>query len=66
MDDLKLFYKSGKRIGTLVRAVHVSTTDIGIGFVMKKYGILTLKTGKWKESISEGIQMNISEAFDWP
>ena len=46
MDDLKLFCKSGKRIDTLVRAVHGFATDIGIRFVMKKYGILTPKTGK--------------------
>ena len=46
MDDLKLFYKSEKQMDTLVRTVHVFSTDIGIEFGMKKCGILTMKRGK--------------------
>ena len=46
MDDLKLFYKSEKQMDTLVRTVHVFSTDIGIEFRMKKCGILTMKRGK--------------------
>ena len=43
MDDLKLFAKSEKQIDTLVRTVHVFSTDIGMEFGMKKCGILTMK-----------------------
>ena len=46
MDDLKLFFKSEEQIDTLVRNDHVFSTDIGIEFVMKKYGILTMKRRK--------------------
>ena len=35
-----------EQIDTLVRTVHVFSTDIGMGFGMKKYGILTMKRGK--------------------
>ena len=46
MDDLKLISKSEKQMDTLVRTVHVFSTDIGIEFGMKKCGILTMKRGK--------------------
>ena len=36
MDDLKLFAKSEEQIDTLVRTVHVFSTDIGMKFGMKK------------------------------
>ena len=36
MDDLKLFAKSEKEIDTLVRIVHVFSTDIGMEFGKKK------------------------------
>ena len=42
MDDLKLFAKSEEQIDTLVRTVHVFSTEFG----MKKCGILTMKRGK--------------------
>ena len=46
MDDLKLFAKSEEQIHTLVRTVHVFSTDIGMEFGMKKCGILPMKRGK--------------------
>ena len=46
MDDLKLFSKSEEQMDTLVRTVHVFNTDIGMEFVMKKRGIITIKRGK--------------------
>ena len=46
MDDLKLLSKSKEQIDTLVRPVHVFSTDIGMEFGMKKCGILTMKRGK--------------------
>ena len=36
MDDLKLFAKSEEQIDTIVRTVHVFSTDIGMEFGMKK------------------------------
>ena len=46
MDDLKLFSKSEEHMDTLVRAVNVFSTDIGMEFEMKIFGILTMKRGK--------------------
>ena len=46
MHDLKLISKSEEQMDTLVRNVHVFSTDIGMGFGMKKCGILTMKRGK--------------------
>ena len=46
VDDLKLFAKSEEQIDTLVRTVHIFSTDIGMEFGMKKCGILTKKRGK--------------------
>ena len=43
MDDLKLFAKNEEQIDTLVRTVHVFSSDIGMEFGMKKCGMLTLK-----------------------
>ena len=46
MDDMKLFSKTIKQIDTLVKTVHVFSTDIGMEFGMKKCGILTMKKRK--------------------
>ena len=46
MDDLKLYAKSEEQTNTLVRTVHVFSTDIGMEFGIKKCGILTMKRGK--------------------
>ena len=46
MDDLKLFLKSEDQINTLVRTVHVFSTDIMMEFGMKGCGILTMKREK--------------------
>ena len=45
MDDLKLFSKSEEQIETLVRTVHIFTTDIGMEFGLKKCGILVMERG---------------------
>ena len=45
MDVLKLFCKREEQIDTLVRIVHVFSTDIGMEYGMKKRGILTMKRG---------------------
>ena len=46
MDDLKLFSKSEEQTETLVRTVHIFSTDIGMEFGLKKCGILVMKRGK--------------------
>ena len=46
MDDLKLFSKSEEQMHTLVRTVHVFSTDIEMESGMKKCGTLTMKRGK--------------------
>ena len=46
MDDLKLFSKSEEQMDTIVRTVHVFSTDTGLAFGMKKCGILIIQRGK--------------------
>ena len=55
MDDLKLYAKSEEQTNTLVRTVHVFSTDIGIEFGIEKSEILTMKRGKTVKS--EGIKL---------
>ena len=55
MDDLKLYAKSEKQTNTLVRTVHVFSTDIGMEFGIKKCGILTMKRSKIVKN--EGIKL---------
>ena len=43
MDDLKLFSKSEEQTETLVRTVHIFSTDIGMEFGLKKCGILVMR-----------------------
>ena len=46
MDDLKLYGKSEKQIDSLVRTVHILSTDMGMEFGIRKCGLLILKKGK--------------------
>ena len=61
MDEMKLFAKSEEQIDTLVRTVHVLSTDIGMEFGMKKCGILTMKRGKVVRC--EGIMLPNNEVM---
>ena len=61
MDDLKLFVKSDKQIDTLVRTVHVISTDIGMEFGMKKIGNITMKRRKVVRC--EGIMLPNNEVM---
>ena len=61
MDDLKLHVKSEEQRNTLVRTVHVFSTDIGMEFEIKKRGILTVKKGKIVKS--EGIKLADGEVM---
>ena len=61
MDDLKLFSKSEEQIDTLVRTVHLFSTDIRMEFGMQKCGILTMKRGKVVRC--EGIKLSNSEVM---
>ena len=61
MDDLKLYAKSETQTNTLVRTVYEFSTDIGMEFVIKKCGILTMKRGKIVKS--EGIKLPDAEVM---
>ena len=61
VDDLKLYAKSEEQTNTLARTVHVFSTDIGMGFEIKKCGILTMKRGKIVKS--EGIKLPDGEVM---
>ena len=61
MDDLKLYAKSEEQTNTLVRTLHVFSTDISMEFGIKKCGILTMKTGKILKS--EGIKLPDGEVM---
>ena len=61
VDDLKLYAKSEEQTNTLARTVHVFSTDIGMGFEIKKCGILTMKRGKIVKS--EGIKLPDTEVM---
>ena len=61
MDDLKLYAKSEQQTNTLVRTVHVFSTDIGMEFGIKKCGILTMKRGKTVKS--EGTKLPDGEVM---
>ena len=55
MDDLKLYAESEEQTNTLVRIVHVFSTDIDMEFGTKKCGILAIKRDKIAKS--EGIKL---------
>ena len=61
MDDLKLFSKSEEQMDTLVKSVHVFSTDIGMEFGTKKWGVLTMK----REEVvrCKGIKLPNSEVM---
>ena len=61
MDDLKLHAKSEEQRNTLVRTVHVFSTDIGMEFGIKKCGILKVKRGKIVKI--EGIKLADGEVM---
>ena len=61
MDDFKLFSKSVEQMDALVRTVYVFSTDVRVGFGMKKCGILTMKRGNVVRC--EGIMLPNSEVI---
>ena len=61
MDDLKLYAKSEEQTNTLVRTVHVFSSEIGMEFGIKKCGILAMKRGKIVKS--EGIKLPDGEVM---
>ena len=46
MDDIKLFAKNEKELGTLIHAVRIYSQDIGMEFGMEKCAMLVIKSGK--------------------
>ena len=61
IDDLNLFSKSEEQIDTLVRTVHVFSTDTGMDFGMRNCGVLTIK--RWRVVTCEGIKLPNSEVM---
>ena len=59
IDDLKLFSKTKEQQDTLVKNIHVFSTDIEMEFGMKNCGILTMKRGKVVRS--QGIKFRNNE-----
>ena len=51
-----------EQIDTLVRTVHIFSTDIGMEFGMKKCGILTMKS-RGKVVKCDGIKLPINEVM---
>ena len=46
MDGLKLFAKNRNQMDSIVKTVHVFSTDIGMELGLSKCGVLVLKKGK--------------------
>ena len=61
IDDLKLYGKSEEQIDSLVRTVHILSTDIGMEFGIRNCGIILLKRGKIVRS--QGIQLPNGETM---
>ena len=46
MDDIKLFTKNEKQLETVIHAVRIYSSDIGMEFCIKKGAMLVMKSGK--------------------
>ena len=46
MDDIKLFAKNEKELGTLIHTVRIFSQDIGMEFVIEKCAMFVMKSGK--------------------
>ena len=46
-DDIKLFAKNEKELGTLIHAVRIYSQDVGMEFGIEKYAMLVMKSSKW-------------------
>ena len=49
MDDLKLFGKKQDQIDSLIKTVHLFSSDIGMVFGIDKFGVVIVKRGKLVE-----------------
>ena len=61
MDDLKLYAKSEEQANTLVKTVHVFSTNIGMEFGIEKCGNLEMKRGKIVKT--EGLKLPDGEVM---
>ena len=55
MDDIKLFAKNVKELGTLMQTVRIYSQDIKMEFVLEKCTKLVMKSGKWH--MTEGVEL---------
>ena len=53
MNDIKLFAENEKELEILLRAIKISSQDIGMEFAIEKCALLIMKGGK--RQMSEGI-----------
>ena len=55
MDDIKLFAKNEKELGTLIHAVRIYSQDIGMEFGIEKCAMLVMKSGK--RHMTDGMEL---------
>ena len=46
MDSIEEFHKNEKELETLIQAVRINSDNIGMEFVIEKYKMITIKSGK--------------------
>ena len=59
MNDIKLFDKNEKELGTLIQAVRIYSEDIGTEFGIEKVFTLIMRSGK--RHMIEGIELQITK-----
>ena len=70
MDDIKLFAKNEKELGTLIQTVRIYSLDIGMDFGIEKYAFLIMKSGKQQmidviELLNHGKIRTLGEKEYW-
>ena len=59
MDDIKMFAKIEKELGTLIQAMRIYSEDMEMEFGIEKWDILIRKNGK--QQMTEGIELPMQE-----
>ena len=55
MDDLKLYSRNGKELGSLVQTIRIFSKDIGMEFGIEKCAMLVIENGTIVKSV--GIEL---------
>ena len=64
MDDIKLFAKNERELGTLIHAVRIYSHDIGMEFGIEKCAMLFMKSGK--QRMTDGTELPKQEKIRTP